>query len=156
MPKKKPEEQEELELEEFDMEDMEDMDDGEEESSFEVDGDVLERIAKALETIAKVLVDREAKFASRPPRTGGKPGFGDRDRGPRRSFDDDGDAPRKSFSKPGYGEKSFRSGPGVGFSDRPRGGDRGGFGGKPAGKGGFGAGPRGGKPSGGPKGRSRF
>lgn len=122
MPKRPPEP-------EFDIEE----DDNEE--GFEVDMDVVERIATALEAIAKVLTDREAKFAARPPRKD----FGDKPFRPRR--DDDGDdRPARGFSKPGYGEKTFRSGPGLGYSDR---GAR--DGGKPAGKG---FGRPGGKPAG--------
>lgn len=135
--------------EEFDMEEIE-MEDGED--AFEVDGDVIERIAVALETIAKVLVDREAKFASRPPRDNNR-SFGDR--GAPRSFGNrdggDGDGKfenKREFTRPGYGEKTFRNGPGVGFSDREKparsGPPR--TGGKPFGK------PAGGRPTGGPKG----
>lgn len=160
MPKKPPID---IDDEEFDLDDVIEMedDDGEEEA-FEVDGDVIERIAKALETIAKVLVDREAKFASRPPRDGKS--FGDR---PQRSFGGDRGGDRdggkfenkREFVRPGYGEKTFRNGPGVGFSDRekparssaPRAGGAGA--GKPYGKP---AGGRGAPPKGGPKPRGKY
>lgn len=117
MPKRPKDDQPEFdmddELEELDMADA----DESEEEGFEVDMDVVERIAVALEAIAKVLTDREAKFASRPPRKD----FGDR---PQRSFggDDRGDrgGDRGGFTKPGYGEKTFRKGPGLGYSDRDK------------------------------------